>query len=56
MARSAVAADLQPIDRLEEKILQLVGMIVARRLPFLQRHERRNRLPLDLVSPSDDGR
>jgi cell division protein ZapA len=27
MARSAVAADLQPIDRLEEKIRQLVGMI-----------------------------
>jgi regulator of replication initiation timing len=27
MARSAVATDLQPIDRLEEKIRQLVGMI-----------------------------
>ncbi|HEY7474564.1 MAG TPA: hypothetical protein VH679_06100 [Vicinamibacterales bacterium] len=27
MARAAVAADLQPIDRLEEKIRQLVGMI-----------------------------
>jgi regulator of replication initiation timing len=27
MARAAVATDLQPIDRLEEKIRQLVGMI-----------------------------
>ena len=27
MVRTAVATDLQPIDRLEEKIRQLVGMI-----------------------------
>ena len=27
MARTAAAVDLQPIDRLEEKVRQLVGMI-----------------------------
>jgi uncharacterized coiled-coil DUF342 family protein len=27
MARAAAAVDLQPIDRLEEKVRQLVGMI-----------------------------
>jgi regulator of replication initiation timing len=36
MAKSAVSVDLQPIDRLEEKIKQLVGMVDALRIERAQ--------------------
>ena len=50
MARSSAALELQPIDRLEEKVRQLVSMIDALRAERMQAQDEVSRLSQEVTS------
>jgi regulator of replication initiation timing len=50
MARSSAAIELQPIDRLEEKVRQLVSMIDALRAERMQAQDEASRLQQEVTS------
>jgi uncharacterized coiled-coil DUF342 family protein len=50
MARSSAAIELQPIDRLEEKVRQLVSMIDALRAERMQAQDEVSRLQQEVTS------
>ena len=50
MARSSAALELQPIDRLEEKVRQLVSMIDTLRAERMQAQDEASRLQQEVTS------
>ena len=50
MARSSAALELQPIDRLEEKVRQLVSMIDTLRAERIQAQDEVSRLSQEVTS------